>query len=149
MCGCVIRTRLWRNTVRYVSRVAVLWTSAVAVVLGLSACSGDSKVATAVVTHVFGLPSGITKLSASATWAQDHQIYVTTYGSSSCPRLPTSVKAHGPHEVRIKIAEPDGNCTSDLGPTTSTVKLPAEIDDTAALTVSIDGTSTHLGPRAG
>ena len=133
------------------NRVAVLWTFAVAVVLGLSACSdsGDSKVATAVVTHAFGLPPGITKLSGGATWAQDHQICVTTYGSSSCPRLPTSVKAHGPHEVRIKTAEPDGNCTSDLGPTTSTVKLPAEIDDTAALTVSIDGTSTHLGPRAG
>ena len=143
----------------------MLWTSAVAVALELGACSssGDSKVATTVVTHVPGLPPGVTEppggLAAGtpkpfAAWALSHQIYVTTWASSSCPRLPTSVHAHGAQEVRIKTAEHyshkgDHACTSDLGPTTSTVKLPAEIADTAALTVSIDGMSTHLAPRPG
>jgi hypothetical protein len=164
MCGCVIRPRLWRYTVHCVNRAGVLWTSAVAVVLGLSACSGsgDSKVATAVVTHVRGLPPGVTEppgaLAAGtpkpfATWAQSHEVYVTTWGSGSCPRLPTSVRAHGAQEVRIKTAENylhkgDHACASDLSPSTSTVRLPSEIDVTAALTVNIDGTSTRLGPRS-
>ena len=150
---------------RCMSRVAVRCSTALVAVLGLSACSGagDSKVAMAVVTHVPGLPPGVSEppggLAAGtptpfATWALSHEIYVTTWGSGSCPVLPTSVRAHGAHEVRIKTAElflreGDHACTSDLGPTTSTVKLPADIDDTAVLTVSIDGTATHLVRPAG
>jgi hypothetical protein len=55
--------------------------------------------------------------------------------------------------VLIKTAEhlPKGDdaCTSDLAATTSTVMLPSGTDDTAALTVSIDGAPTQLGRRAG
>jgi hypothetical protein len=123
--------------------------------------SGDSRVATAVVTHVQGLPPGVTQPPDAAaagipkpfaTWAASHEMYVTTWGSSSCPRLPTSVHAKGAHGAQINTAEHylhkgDNACTSDLAATTSTVRLPLEIDDTAALAVTIDGTLTELGSR--
>jgi hypothetical protein len=140
-----------------VNRVAVLFAFGVTVVVGTSACTSGSTVATAVVAHARGFPPGVTKppsdLAAGipkpfATWAQADQIYVTTWGSSSCPMLPTSVNADGAHEVRIKTAEHgEGNCTADAAATTSTVRLPAETDDTAALTIDVDGTPTHLSPR--
>ena len=141
-------------------RVVVLLNSAAVISLGVTACSssGDSRVATAVVTHVQRLPPGVTEppgtfdpqnLKPFARWAQSHAIYVTTWGSGSCPRLPTSVHADGAHKVQIKTAEHGGpNCTGDLGPTTSTVKLPPGTDDTAAIVVTIDGTPTELDPRA-
>jgi hypothetical protein len=62
--------------------------------------------------------------------------------------LPTSVNAQGAHEVRIKTAEHgEGSCTADAAATTSTVQLPSETDDTAALTIDIDGTPTQLAAR--
>jgi len=161
----VIGTRRWSNIVRRVQRLAVLLTSGAAVVLAVSDCSGsrDSPVATAVVRHERGLPPGVTESPETwtaatgipkpfATWAESHEIYVTTWGSSSCPKLPTSVHAAGAHGVQINTAEHylhkgDNACTSDLAPTTSTVRLPPEIDDTAALAVTIDGTPIELGPR--
>ena len=145
-------------------RVGVLMMSGAAFVLVVSACSGSgsSPVATAVVAHVRGLPPGVSEpppgtaapgvLKSFATWAASHEIYVTTWGSSSCPKLPTSVHAKGAHRVQISTAgislhKGENACTNDLAPTTSTVALPPSISDTAALVVTIDGTPTELGPR--
>lgn len=143
------------NTLRHV-RCVVLLTSAAVLALGVTACSGsgDSRVATAIVTHVRGLPSDLSpppshSAKPFARWARSHQDYVTTWGSGSCPMLPTSVRADGAHKVRIKTAQHGGpDCTADLGPTTSGVELPDETDDSAALVVTIDGTSTQLRSRA-
>ena len=171
-CGSpVIGATLWRSIVREMHRVGVLVMSGAAVVLAVNACSGSgsgsgsggSAVDAAVVAHVRGLPPGISEppagaaapgvLKPFATWAESHEIYVTTWGSSSCPKLPTSVHAKGAHRVQISTAgislhSGDNACTNDLAPTTSTVRLPAAISDTAALVVTIDGTPTELGPRA-
>jgi hypothetical protein len=149
------------NTLRDVHRrVVVLLNWAAVIALGVTACSssGDSRVATAVVTHVRALPPGVTEppgafdphnLEPFARWAQSHAIYVTTWGSGSCPRLPTSVHADGAHKVQIKTAERGGpNCTADLAPTTSTVKLPPGTADTGAIVVTIDGTATELAARS-
>src|ERR1700712_2232845 len=72
-------------------------------------CSDSQPaVAQAVVTYARGLPpSGAMPPSAVrprvepwasvAFWAGPRRIYVVTYGSSSCPRLPTSVRPDGEH----------------------------------------------------
>lgn len=146
-------------------RIAAL--STVTVVMATAGCSGSSAagnrlsgVAEQVATYVHGVPAGITMSSPSASgipkslvsWAGAHQLYVTTVGSGSCPTLPTSVHADGAHRVVIHTALVHRSgvnaCTADLGPTTSTIDLPARIDSTAQLTVDIDGTSMTLEPRA-
>ena len=163
MVGRVIGTRLRGSMVRFVNRVPASLAAALAVVLCVGACSGSghSSVATAVVTQTRGLPPGVSEAPSAlaagnpksfATWAQGHEIYVTTWGSGSCPRLPTSVKPSGAHDVQIKTAElslhsGDNACTSDLTATTSTVTLPSGMDDTGSLTVNIDGTPTRLPSR--
>lgn len=142
--------------------MALLWILGLTTVLAVAACSGtgNSTVSAAVVTHTRGVPPNVGESIAPATgtpkpfatWAGPHQIYVTMWGSSSCPRLPTSVHAEGAHTLRIKTAEHylhkgDDACTSDLAATTSTVNLPSTVDETAALTVSIDGITTRVEAR--
>ena len=66
--------------------------------------------------------------------------------------MPTSVNAHGSHEIDITTVEHDfqpvdNACTADLGPTTSVVRLPAHIDAAQALLVKIDASATHLTAR--
>lgn len=122
----------------------------------VAACSGSGTgVSHFVVTYSRGAPPATTSskpsvptFEDSVAWAGPNQIYVTTYGSGSCPRLPTSVKAHGSHEVDIHTKEHGGPaCTSDLGPTTSTVSIPKGIDSTASLVVYLDGKPTTLAVR--
>lgn len=145
-----------------VHRVALLPILGLMTALAVVACSGtgDSTVSAAVVTHTRGLPPSASESIAPATgtpkpfatWAGPRQIYVTTWGSSSCPSLPSSVHADGAHTLLIKTAEhylhkADDACTSDLAATTSTVDLPSMVDETAALSIRIDGTTTRLGAR--
>ena len=158
----MIGTRRCSNIVRNMHRVAVLLASGAAVVLGVSSCSAahDARVAPAVVTQVRGLPPSVTEPPGAgaagipkpfASWAvEPGDIYVTTWGSSTCPKLPTSVHATGAHGVQITTARHylrgENVCTSDFAPTTSTVRLPREIAFTAVLAVTIDGTVTELRP---
>jgi hypothetical protein len=128
-----------------------------ALVTALVACShAQPGVARAVVTYERGLPPSATPSRSFhtepvASWADPRRIYVVTYGSSSCPSLPTVVRADGPHRVTIMtkehLANGDDGCTSDLGPTTSTVTLPKDTDVTTPLTVDIDSVITKLPPQ--
>lgn len=84
--------------------------------------------------------------------AGPRSIYVMTWGSGSCPKIPSSVEASGTDGVVIKTAEHDSYrgdtaCTADLAVTTSVVRLPSSIDTTQALTAQIDGTNFRLAPR--
>jgi hypothetical protein len=92
------------------------------------------------------------ELKPFVTWATHDAVYVTTWGSGSCPRIPTSVHARGVNKVVITTVEHDffagdNACTSDLGPTTSTVLLPEEIDRTRAVMVDVDGSTSQLPDR--
>ena len=126
----------------------------------VTACSGISSepISKAVITHYRGAPAGLTGSShgpddgSFAVRISADQVAVTTWGGSSCPDLPTSVRGHGAHEVDIITATQvpggaGGSCTADLSPTTSTVELPAGIDTAAALTVVLDGKSIALPAR--
>lgn len=128
----------------------------------VAACSGSgSSISKAVVTYTRGTPPGVSLgVSVSGagddsepfvTWAGPGRIFVVTYGSGSCPRLPTSVRSDGPHRVIVKtkahLFDGDNACTADLGPTTITVNIPDDIVENAAFTVKVDGSTTTLNPH--
>lgn len=79
----------------------------------LSGCSDNPGISTAVATYTAGLPAGATIPAAPsgpregsfATWAGAGQIYIVTFDSIGCPALPTSVKAHGAHQLIITTHE--------------------------------------------
>jgi hypothetical protein len=131
--------------------------ASVALIVPLAACSDSQPdVAQAVVTYSRGLPDGVkpsapTTRSPVAIWAGRREIFIVTYGSSSCPKLPTMVKAVERHEVKIETAEHlpkgDDGCTSDLAPTTITVRVPSDTDIARPLRIDIDGSITTLEPR--
>jgi hypothetical protein len=73
-----------------------------------------------------------------------------TWGSSSCPHLPTSVRADRPGQLLISTAGDlysGGMCTADLSVTTSIVRLPAGIDSSRRLAVQINKTRVTLPAR--
>ena len=129
-----------------------------AMALLVCACSGPahSRTSPAVTTHFRGLPEAV-RVPARAqaqrrtwvAWAAAGAVYVITWGSSSCPNIPNSVKTAGLHQIVIKTAEHDFHrrdnaCTSDLAATTSIVHLPATMDTTRPWAVQIDGAHRRL-----
>jgi hypothetical protein len=113
-----------------------------------------SGISTAVITYSKGMPSALAQPSTTATpapvatWGGPHQLLVVTWGSDSCPLLPTSVHTSGPHRLVITTAAHGGGAyTSDLVATTSVVAVPGALDDTAPVQVDVDGTTITLGPR--
>lgn len=139
----------------------VAWRAAPALllVIGISACAGSTQpqISPAVARHFKGLPKGITipgdrraQAEPWAAWAGKRTIYVMTWGSGSCPKLPSSVKAIDAGRIDIHteaISHKDAVCTADLAVTTSVVRLPATAATTRGLTIRIDRTTTHLAAR--
>ncbi len=151
------------------NHVAPRWSLVVVltgVALASAACSqGDptqSPVSPAVVSHFKGYPKGghlsaceprFQIRKACAAWAPNGSIYVMTWGSGSCPNIPTSVSARGAREIVVRTVEHDfieGDqaCTADLAVTTAVVQIPTAIGDAQALFVRIDGTRTRLPARS-
>jgi hypothetical protein len=121
----------------------------------------DTHVSSAVVRHFSSGPSGVTWLgrpgpdndpNPQTAWAGPGRVYVRTYGSSSCPSIPTSVDADDAHHLVVKTVvhdfyEQDDACTADLGPTTSVVEIPSEIDEHHPVLVEIDDVVIRLPAR--
>lgn len=104
------------------------------------------------VSHTRGLPPDVTSTDSPGEsvvgWAGPGRMYVVTYGSSSCPRLPNAVTAATGNRLTIATnAASDGPCTMDFGPTTSVVDVPQEIDETMPVEVILDGVSSAVPPR--
>lgn len=124
----------------------------------LSACghSGSPRTSGGLPTVVLGipshgLPSGSTHLpdahhGSFVTWDGARRLNITTYGSGSCPALPTAVRSKGEHQVVVRTTTREGACTADLSPTTSVIALPQGIDTSAAVSVDVDGAVTLLPP---
>lgn len=133
----------------------------------LVSCSGfgptHSHVSSAVIKHFKGLPNHVSVPIGQrmgqhqrpwAAWAGSRTIYVMTWGSGSCPKIPTSVEMPEANTVVINTVEHDfysgdDACTADLAVTTSVVRLPSSVDPTNTLVAQIDGTTTRLAPRSG
>ena len=113
---------------------------------------GSATGSTPTVSHTRGLPPTVTPTGTSGQsivgWSGPGRMYVVTFGSGSCPKLPTSVSATGGNQLTITTAaSSDGPCTMDFGPTTSVVDVPPGIDDTKAVQVTVDGVASTIPPR--
>lgn len=77
-------------------------------------------------------------------WVNNGQyLAVTTYGSSSCPDGPESIRVVADQEIEVGLGGlfPDSDvCTADLGPYVTVVKLPQGVTPTKPLTA-------HFGKR--
>jgi hypothetical protein len=120
-------------------------------VAGMAGCSsspaGPKSIA---VTHYRGLPSGATPagpfpaIGVNAAWRAG-RLDITTWGSGSCPGVPTRARARGAHAVEVTIsADYSGACTADMAPTTSVVELPGGIAAAGPLTVLVRGKDRSL-----
>lgn len=115
--------------------------------------SFETGVPDAVISFTAGLPAG-----AESAAGQDDEVrrsdagdlLVVTWGSTTCPRMPVNVTAVDLTTIDIVTGtvrvDPDSDtvsetalCTTDLGPTVSTVRLPEGAAGTGSLTVVVDG----------
>ena len=79
------------------------------------------------------------------------RLAIETFGSSSCPWVPTKLTVIGPHLIRLDLRagsrEPGGAlvprppasgvCTTDFGPTPMVVSLPSRVDAHHRLTIRL------------
>lgn len=97
-----------------------------------------------------GAPEGVTGEDVTVVAGDDaRHVQVVTYGSSTCPVVPTDVAWDADAAVlRVTLSDGeayDGACTMDLVPSTSVVALPDEAPDAVGLTVDVDGRSIVVG----
>lgn len=125
----------------------------------LTSCSSSHQAAGSLVTYSEGPAPGHTLvLSTEAglpppevSWAAPGLMYLTTWGSSGCPRLPKSITRSGMDEVIVTThvvnQTPGSNaCAADLVADTSTVRLPPGVDRTSPLSIKVDDINLRLDP---
>lgn len=103
---------------------------------------GAPTPAPAVATVRPGAPDGVTGEDVAVVAGDDpRELQVVTFGSSTCPVVPTDVTWDGDAGVlRITLSGPTEYtrpCTMDLVPTTSVVELPADAPDAHGLSVDV------------
>src|SRR5947209_8738876 len=57
-------------------------------------------------------------------WSSADQLVLTTWGSGSCPLLPTAVTLINAHRITIALDSDGGACTADFAPTNSIILAP-------------------------
>jgi hypothetical protein len=137
---------------RLSSRVA----GAVAMLV-VGACGDSGVLPTFLVRYYRGVPPGTTGLADGlarddAAWATAGRMAVVTWGSGSCPGLPVRLDVPRSNLLRITVVAPDsGPCTADLAATTSIITIPAALDVSQSVTVTIIddryGATVSLPPR--
>lgn len=80
-------------------------------------------------------------------WSSADQLILTTWGSGTCPLLPTAVTLQNAHRISISLASVDGPCTADLAPTNSVIVAPAGLDASMPAIAKIRGNEVALAPR--
>ncbi len=80
-------------------------------------------------------------------WGSENRLILTTWGSGTCPLLPTRVTLQNAHHVTIRLGSVDGPCTADLAPTNSVIVAPAGLDATTPAVAQIQGSNVPLSPR--
>jgi len=72
-----------------------------------------------------------------ALWAEGG-LAVVTFGSSSCPPVPTSISAPEPERIVVEFTpSPNDPCTADLAPTTHRLDLPGDVQAVAGVTAEL------------
>lgn len=66
------------------------------------------------------------------------RLAVVTFGSSSCPPIPTSISAPSADRIVIEFSpSPNTPCSADLAPTTHQFDLPSNIDAGGGVTAEL------------
>ncbi|MEP6650393.1 MAG: hypothetical protein ABJA74_10865 [Lapillicoccus sp.] len=81
-------------------------------------------------------------------WGGRGRMYVVTFGSGTCPKLPTTVTVGDGNRLTITTtSNSKGPCTMDVSPTTSVITVPRGFDDTTPVQVTVDGVPSTVPPR--
>src|ERR1039457_3430563 len=111
-----------------------------ALMLIVGACGSQSSPPW-LLRHSLGLPSGVKAGPPDqVVWVGVGRMAVVTWGSSGCPLLPDRLDVVGGNAltVTVKADIPGmGACTTDAAPTTSVIEVPAALDLSAQVTVTI------------
>jgi len=110
------------------------WGAAAAIALTTAlAVSGCSSPQPSISETVPGLPSGVTLTDVEqqgdqpvAVWTDNRvTLTIVTWGSSSCPPVPTSLVAESEASLELRFAAPtDQACTADYAPTSHVFTTP-------------------------
>jgi hypothetical protein len=121
--------------------------AATAVAFALAGCSAASSIATETVR---GVPSGVTLTDEEqsgeqpvAIWTDNREtLTVVTWGSSSCPPVPTSLELEAAMQLNLEFAPPTEQvCTADFAPTSHVMTTPDGISFSAVqLSITFVGT---------
>lgn len=65
-------------------------------------------------------------------------VSLTTWGSSSCPAVPTAIRVVSPTSVRLGIKTYSGACTADLAPYTTEFAVPSGVSRNEPVELSLD-----------
>lgn len=88
---------------------------------------------------LYGPPPG----GELAQWGERGKtVLLTTYGSSSCPTVPTAIKADEQKGlITVTVSDDwDGACTADDSPYTTEIRVPEEMDLSRAVhLIVVDG----------
>ena len=108
-----------------------------AAAFALVGCSAASSIAT---DTVRGVPSGVTLTDAEqsgeqpvAVWTDNREtLTVVTWGSSSCPPVPTALDLESAMLLTLRFAPPTSDvCTADFAPTSHVFATPDGISFSA------------------
>ena len=108
----------------------------------LAGCSAPVSVAND--TSAGGPPGfdgsgGLLNGEPSVIWMSGRREFaIVTFGSSSCPPVPTSISAVDAHHMAITfVKSPNSPCTADLAATTHKFDLPDGVDGDGAVAVAV------------
>ena len=114
----------------------------VALSLALTGCAAPVSVAND--TSSGGPPGfdgsgGLLNGEPSAIWISGRREFaIVTFGSSSCPPVPTAISAPDASHIAITfVKSPNTPCTADIGATTHKFDLPDEVDADGSVTVDV------------
>lgn len=88
-----------------------------------------------------GLPAGVKSnpdATAGAGLSKNGKLWIITYGSSSNPLRVAGVSSQG-QTITVRLAHGAGTASLDVAPSTTTMRLPEGVDDTATMYVDLGG----------
>jgi hypothetical protein len=134
---------VYSSQTRYITQAEAMVKIGVVVLLGvaLSACSssvfGPSAIGDRQDTPILTADDG--EAFAVVGWIDaGRRMYVTTWGSSSCPTVPTDLDAQSDSALSLTLKDKvSQSCTEDLVPTTYALDVPVEVSAAPEVQVTI------------
>ena len=82
---------------------------------------------------------GLLNGEPTAIWISGRREFaIVTFGSSSCPPVPTSISAIDEHHLAITfVKSPNSPCTADMAATTHKFNVPKGVDADGAVAIAV------------